>query len=132
MTAATPAAVAVTAGQAATLPLLHTRILPIGSGTLPARLYALGMQLSPSEPQMAETTALIGVAFDTLFPQALQPTDFMVTLGDGRKRVEINESNILQLSSDARGYVLSLELPQSFRGSVCSCSNAAAQLRLVQ
>lgn len=102
---------------AAPLPFLFSRVLPIGTGTLAAAMYALAMEASPLGARTATAEVAVGIAFEELLPQVLRGADFNVTLADGR-HVPVADDAIVQAGRDARRFLASFTLPSAYLGPV--------------
>jgi hypothetical protein len=117
--AATPGAIGKAAANgSAAGSLLYSRVLPLGTGTLPARLFPLNMELSANGPRQSGSTAMIAIHFSGLFPSALTPDDLSVTLLNTGQVVPVHAGNILQADTDARSFIVSVSLPLEYRGTV--------------
>lgn len=99
--------------------LLFSRVLPDSAAALPARLYALAMSVGPLGPRQAGPVALAGIRFDAAAPPPeVAPTDVAVTLLATGERVAVREENITRAGTDGRAFVLTVRLPDDYRGMV--------------
>lgn len=96
-------------------PLVHNRIVPIGTGELHAGLYPLHMELSSSGPRNSKPVINLGLHFPSRTPHHLTSTDIRITLERG---VENIPSNITQVPGGIRGYIVSAKLPDKYLGKV--------------
>jgi hypothetical protein len=155
LTASTPAAIALRTGATPTLPLLYSRMLPVSTDSLPARLYGLRMEASAAGLRNAGATALVAVAFEGRAPRPLTARDFAVTAhancpppapdmpadssqacsgATNSTHVDVAAGDVTQLrGGGAANHLLTLRLPAGLRGAVVvTCRHTAEPLRFTQ
>jgi hypothetical protein len=97
--------------------LLYNRVLPIGTGNLSAKMFALYMGFSAGGLRQSGQVATFGLHFNDLVPQAVMPSDFSVLL-EGGTEVPILAKDIYSFPGDAGRYLISVTLPDEYRGKV--------------
>lgn len=97
--------------------IVHSRVVPFGTGRPDADLYPLYMELSSSGPRNSKLIINLGLRFSHRIPLSLQAGDIDILLED---RLGSIPSNVSQVPGEMHGYIVSAELPDKYLGKVCS------------
>lgn len=97
-------------------PLLYNRIIPFGTGKLPAGLYPLNMEFSSSGPRNSKPVINLGMHFHDRIPHTLEPEDIHIALEGEKGRLP---TNVTKIPGKTHGYIISTILPEDYLGKVC-------------
>eukprot|EP00892_Ulva_mutabilis_P007156 jgi/Ulvmu1/4812/UM020_0097.1 len=97
-------------------PLAHSRVVPIGTGQLHARLFPLHMELSSSGPRNSKQTISLGLHFPHQVPAQVSTSDIRISL-EGLFPTWPS-LNVSILPAETRGYIISAKVPDQYHGKV--------------